>query len=206
VLYAHHGFALSHVDFEDARPFVTAGYLVLMPAWRAENGNAGEFQRYFGEVDDACEALQYLNKIPGVDPKRVFAAGDTMGGTTMLLLAESDVDVRLRMVAACSAFPDINEAIERGLTPQRKLFPYDFKDTLENEMRSPGRHLQDLDCPIRLYNSESDVLYVRQAGLLVNLAHNYGKDVTSSVYPHTSQRTVVSLAIRAMIREFDACR
>ncbi len=201
VLYAHHGFALSQRDLDDARAFCDAGFVTLLPAWRGENGNPGQFERYFGEVDDACAALTYLSHLDGVDSHRLYAAGDTMGGTTVLLLAESGVP--LRMAASCSAFPDINEAIATGLKPQYRLFPYDWNAAIENDLRSPGLHVADLVCPVVMYNSDSDPLYQRQTKRLPEVAARYGRVVSWVEIPHTTQTSVVKPAIESMVIEFE---
>ncbi len=200
VLYAHQGFALTAQAWEDARPFVHAGFAVLLPAWRGENGNPGEFERYCGEVEDAAEALEYLRAQPGIDKNRVYAAGDTMGGTTVFLLAESGAAIR--KAATCSPFPDIADAIRHGLTPQRWLFPYNWQNDSENSLRSPGRHLKDLVCNLSIYNSSSDPLYQRQARALPALARKYGKVIPTREFAGTDQRTVVKPAVDAMIVEF----
>jgi hypothetical protein len=59
VVYLHGGWSFSPIDWEDAAPFVDAGFVVMMPMLRAENGNPGSYQRgrevsqlnlqYFGE-------------------------------------------------------------------------------------------------------------------------------------------------------------
>ena len=200
VLYAHHGFALSQSDLEDARAFCDAGFVTLLPAWRGENGNPGQFERYFGEVEDASAALTYLSHLKGVDGGRLYAAGDTIGGTTALLLAESGAP--LRMAASCSAFPDINEAIASGLKPQYRLFPYDWSVAMENDLRSPGKHLADLVCPVVMYNSDADPLYLRQTRKLPAEAASYGRVVGSVEIPHTTQTSVVRPAIESMVVEF----
>lgn len=201
VLYAHHGFALSQRDLEDARAFCDAGFVTLLPAWRGENGNPGQFERYFGEVDDACAALNYLSHLDGVDSHHLYAAGDTMGGTTVLLMAECGVP--LRMAATCSAFPDINEAIATGLKPQYRLFPYDWNVGIENDLRSPGRHLANLVCPVVMYNSDSDPLYQRQTRKLPGVAASYGRVVFWVEIPHTTQTSVVKPAIERMVDDFE---
>jgi dipeptidyl aminopeptidase/acylaminoacyl peptidase len=200
VLYLHQNFALTAQVWEDARPFVEAGFVVLMPSYRGENGNPGAFERYFGEVDDAAAALEYLRNLRQVDPRYLYAAGDTMGGTSALLLAESGAG--LRRVAACSPFPDISDAIRHGLSPQGWLFPYNWSSDTENSLRSPGRHLDLLNCPAEIYNSSRDPLYQRQAAALPTEAQKYHKQLSCHVFPNTDQRSVVRPAIRAMVAVF----
>lgn len=200
LLYAHGGFSMGIDDFEDVRPFVQAGFVVLMPAWRGENGNPGDFERLYGEIDDALAALDYLVQTPGVDPHRLFAAGHSMGGTTTMLLAE--LSPRLKAAASCGGFPDINEALTRGLTPPRELYPYDWHDPIENDLRSPGRHLHDLKCPLYVFNSDSDELYARQSKDMPERAGRYGKQVTVEVFPNTDHHSVLAPAVQKMLTLF----
>jgi dipeptidyl aminopeptidase/acylaminoacyl peptidase len=200
VLFAHGGFSLGVGDFDDARPFVQAGFVVLMPTWRGENGNPGEFERYYGEVDDALAALDYLANVPGVDPKRLFAAGHSVGGTTAMLLAE--MSPRLRGAASCGGFPDIAGVVARGLQLDSAEFPYDWHDPMENDLRSPGRHLRDLKCPLAVYNSDSDRLYVLQSQNLPEEAARFGKTVTVEVFSNTDHHSALAPAVEQMITVF----
>lgn len=199
VLFAHGGFSLGAGDYEDARPFVDAGFVVLLPAWRGENGNPGEFERVYGEIDDAVAALDYLANVPGVDKKRLFATGHSMGGTTAMLLAE--VSDRLRGAASCGGFPDIRGAIDQGMRLDIYV-PYDWHNPLENDLRSPGRHLRDLQCPLALFNSDSDRLYVQQSATLPEEAKSYGKQVTVEVFDNTDHHSALAPAVQKMIPLF----
>jgi dipeptidyl aminopeptidase/acylaminoacyl peptidase len=200
VLFAHGGFALGTGDYDDAKPFVDAGFVVLMPTWRGENGNPGEYERVYGEIDDASAALDYLATVSGVDPSRLFATGHSMGGSTAMLLAE--VSTRLRGAASCGGFPDIAAVVDQG----QKLdndYPYDWHDPLENDLRSPGRHLKDLHCPLAVYNSGSDSIYVTESGWMVADARRYGKSVTIEVFDNTDHHSALAPAVRKMIVEFE---
>jgi hypothetical protein len=66
------GFALDADDFEDSRAFVQAGLVLMPPHLAREDANSRVFELYYGEVDDACEALNYLAKRPEVDAKRIY--------------------------------------------------------------------------------------------------------------------------------------
>jgi hypothetical protein len=96
LLYCHGGFAFGASDMEDCRPFVDAGYVVMVPTWRGENGNPGHFELFLGEVDDARAAAQWLAEQPTVDADRVYAFGHSAGGgiAAVLSLLE-DVPVQI---------------------------------------------------------------------------------------------------------------
>lgn len=87
LLYLHGGFALGVQDVLDVSIFASAGVTVFAPALRGENGNPGDFEFFYGEVDDARAALEWLVAQPGVDPERVFVFGHSAGGVIASLLA-----------------------------------------------------------------------------------------------------------------------
>src|SRR5207302_486149 len=72
VLYLHGGGAFDEDDWTQARPFRDAGFIVLAPMLRGENGLPGEFTMFYDEVDDVLAAADYVAKLPYVDPARVY--------------------------------------------------------------------------------------------------------------------------------------
>lgn len=80
IVYVHGGYSFARDDWEAAAPYAKAGYAVLTPMLRGENGNPGDYEAYYGEVDDAIAAGRYLASLPGVDPDKVFIAGHSIGG------------------------------------------------------------------------------------------------------------------------------
>lgn len=201
VLYAHAGFALARGDLEAARPFADAGYVVLLPSWRGENGNPGNFEMYYGEVADAQAALEHLAGLPGVDRTRLFAAGHDTGGTIVMLLAM--ISPRLRAAAACGGIPDLRAIIEEQKKPAFQFIPFDWRDPLELDLRSPARHLRDLKCPLYLfYGERQDHIYYPQAAAMEVLAPTLGKLVRVVQLPGTDHNTAIDAAVPRMIRYF----
>ena len=185
IMHAHGGFAVIAKDFDDVRPLVEAGFAVLIPAWRGENGNRGSFEMCYGEVDDASAALDFLRNRAEVDARRVYATGHNVGGTIALLLAETRSD--LRGVAVSGAFLDLRGVVEetRRMPLRRARFPFDWRDPLETDLRSPARHVADLHCPARLfYADHPDEEYaIVQARKMVQAARAAGKEVTLHTVP-----------------------
>ena len=70
IVFCHGGFAFGAGDFEDAAKFAEAGFVVLAPMLRGENGQAGEFQLFLGEVDDVLAAGKFVAILPSVDRSR----------------------------------------------------------------------------------------------------------------------------------------
>lgn len=201
VLYAHAGYALSRGDLEVARAFADAGYVVMLPAWRGENGNPGHFEMYYGEVADAQAALEHLAGLPGVDRTRLFAAGHDAGATIVMLLAM--ITPRLRAAAACGGIPDMRAIIEEQRKPAFQFIPFDWRDPLELDLRSPARHLRDLKCPLYLfYGERQDQLYYSQAASMEVLASHLGKIVRVVQLPGTDHMTAIEAAVPRMLRYF----
>ncbi|MEZ0230677.1 MAG: alpha/beta hydrolase family protein [Planctomycetota bacterium] len=71
VVYFHAGFAFKMEDWTNTAAFRDAGYAVLCPMLRAENGNPGRYELFYGEIDDARAAIRWLAKQPGIDPDRI---------------------------------------------------------------------------------------------------------------------------------------
>src|SRR2546421_2466743 len=100
VLYLHGGFGFDIADWEQTKPYRDAGFVVMTPILRAENGQPGAFSFFYDEVNDVLAAVEYLRKQPYVDPNRLFVAGHSVGGTMSLLAALASH--RFRAAAAFS--------------------------------------------------------------------------------------------------------
>lgn len=164
VLYAHSGYSIDKYDAEAIRPFLEAGYVVFVPAWRAENGNPGSFEMCYGEVVDAVNALNWLSNRPEVDSNEIYGAGNGVGATIIWLLAE--MSPKLKKVAAFGAFPSMLRVNKTYSEP-----PFSVQDKTELKLRSPGEYLQDLKCPLMLlYESgdPEDEAYLAQAKELID--------------------------------------
>lgn len=95
VVYCHGGFSRDHTDFEVCAPFVEAGWVVMIPTLRGENGNPGHFEMFLGEVDDEIAAGRWLAAQPGVDSTRLYAFGHSIGaGITSVLSLRRDTPFR----------------------------------------------------------------------------------------------------------------
>jgi hypothetical protein len=87
LVYLHGGFALGTSDIDDCAPFLDAGFVVFAPALRGENGNPGDYELAFGELDDARAALAFAGTLDGVDASRIVVFGHSAGGMLSSMLA-----------------------------------------------------------------------------------------------------------------------
>jgi pimeloyl-ACP methyl ester carboxylesterase len=148
VLFLHGGHSFSAGDWEMSQPYRNAGFVVMSPLLRGENGQPGTFSMYHDEVADVIAAAEYLRHLPYVDSKRIFLAGHSVGGTmTMLAALESK---RFRAAASLSGSPD--QVLYVKYAPGAKdRAPFDITDMRELEMRSPLAYAAYFKCPLRIY-------------------------------------------------------
>jgi len=185
VLFLHGGFAFDMDDWELSQPYRTAGFVVMTPMLRGENGQPGSFTLWYDEVDDVLAAAEFLSKQPYVDANRMFIAGSSSGGTLSLLAAMASK--RFRAAASFSASPD-----QALLVKHAKLdLPFDKTDPRELQLRSPLAYAGSFKCPVRIYygtqdhfvlTSQRTAAVAKQGGLDVEAVRIEG-DHGSSVPP-----------------------
>ncbi len=129
VVYFHGYFGLGWDEFAHVQPFLDAGYAVLLPALRGENGNPGDFELWYGEIDDARAAVQWLAAQPEIDAGHIYAFGWSVGGGVATLLSLWD-DVPVRFIGSSGGlytadiFPAWNDIV-----------PFDLNDAQEVQLR-----------------------------------------------------------------------
>jgi dipeptidyl aminopeptidase/acylaminoacyl peptidase len=150
VLFLHGGFAFDKDDWEVTQPFRDAGYVILAPLLRAENGQAGSFTLWYDEVDDVLAAAEYLSTQPFVDGNHLYVAGSSAGGTLALFAAMASK--RIRAAASYSASPD-----QALLVKHAKIdLPFDKANARELQLRSPLAYAASFKCPVRIYYATQD--------------------------------------------------
>jgi dipeptidyl aminopeptidase/acylaminoacyl peptidase len=146
VVYLHGGWAFGDGDWEDAEPFAKAGFVLLMPMLRGENGNPGTYESFLGEVDDAIAAGRFAASLPNVDGGNVFVAGHSVGGVLTCLVAM--LPSPYKAAAAFDGYVDM-ESWAAG-SPAARV-PYDRNDPREVRVRNPMAFAESIRCPLRLY-------------------------------------------------------
>ena len=196
VIFAHDSEVLSLDNIDLVKPFVDAGFIVMLPAWRGENGNSG-FQEYcFGEVDDAVNAVEYLSERSAVDKGNIFVCGHGIGATIAMLLAESSFNVK--KVAACGGNPNLLETGAADTVP--------FKTTkVELRLRSPAMYVKDINCPLLLLygdKGKKELQYLVLAQKMAEDAVKADKSVSVETIAGSSHSSSISKAIPKMIEFF----
>ncbi|WP_165252885.1 alpha/beta hydrolase family protein [Paludisphaera soli] len=177
VLFLHGGFRFGEGHWEMSRPFREAGYVVMTPVLRGENGQAGDFSLFYDEVDDVLAAAEVLAAAPDVDPKNVFLAGHSVGGTLALLAAMTSS--RFRAAASYSGSPDLGVY----LAVSRTSPPFDVSSPPEMRLRSAVAYATSFQNPVRLYCGEDEFWVQGATRRTAILATRAGLDVEAVELP-----------------------
>jgi dienelactone hydrolase len=177
VLFQHGGFAFGADDWEQAQPFRDAGFVVMTPMLRGENGLPGSYTMFYDEVDDVVAAADALARLPDVDASRVYIVGHSAGGTLTLLA--SMTSNRFRAAASFSGSPD-QVAFARG---QSELVPFNQADKREFQMRSPLAFPRSFKCPVRLYYGSAEIGFAASSQKTAEKARAAGLDVEAVSVP-----------------------
>lgn len=137
-------------DDQSARAIREAGIVMLIPSFRGENANPGQYEMFYGEINDLEAALAYLAKLPYVDPDRIYLAGHSTGGTTVLLGNESIKGFRAAF--SLGGIPDLKLRIEGGR--MKVAVPFDQNDQKEFALRSPRTFIASLKSPTFYFEGE----------------------------------------------------
>ena len=177
VLFLHGGFEFGAADWDMAVPYWQAGFVVLAPMLRGENGQQGTFSFLYDEVDDVLAAAEYLSKQPAVDPDHIYLAGHSAGGTLTQLAVEASS--RFRAAASFDGSPDQQLLYNGSATKpgNHRELVFDPLDSAELQVRSPLAYVNSLKTPIRLYYSfEAAPLNERSSQRFAELARAQGRD------------------------------
>jgi acetyl esterase/lipase/Fe-S cluster assembly iron-binding protein IscA len=124
--------------------FRKAGLVVMCPSLRGQHDNPGVIEGFYGELDDALAALEYVRSLPYVDPNRIYVTGHSAGGTIALMLAEVSDKFR----AAFPLGPEyvLTAEADGSLYGIIKV-PFDATDQTEFRLRSPLEFVAGLKTP-----------------------------------------------------------
>jgi|GEM_PF-1137865 len=171
VVFAHGGFAFGRSGWDLAQEFLNQGFVLMMPMLRGENGNPGNFEFFYGEVDDLIAASDYLANVSYVDNNRIFLCGHSTGGTLSMLA--SMMPSKYRAIASFGGSPD--QKIFFFDTVWGQYAPFDLSNTLEVELRSPIIYVDSILKPLFIYVGDNDFFYLESSRYFVDEAKNAGK-------------------------------
>lgn len=173
IVYFHGGFAFGAGDLADCKPFLDAGFLVMCPMLRGENGNPGHFELLMGEVDDGAAAVIWLSKQKNypVNNERIYTFGHSIGGGVSALLSlRPDLPIR-----AGGSSSGLYEPADIARFSQNKLF--DRNNPREYTMRTMFGYFAEMDRPHYAYIGASESNFLKTAEMAK-------KEVPHSNYLH----------------------
>ncbi len=195
VLFLHGGNATGDGHWELMKPYVDAGYVVLLPSFRGENGQEGFFSGFYDETSDALAAAHYLENLPGIDRERFFLAGHSNGGTLSLL---ASMTRKFRASVPISAGVNSWRFFNRYVEDIR----FDISDPREFVMRSSACFGASLKCPTLLLRGTEERPFDRDHQLLMDRAQAAGISIEAKTLPGT-HNGVVPGAVHESIRFFN---
>lgn len=200
VIYLHGGNVLGSGHWELTQAYRDAGYAVIMPALRGENGQAGAFSGFYDENADVLAAAERLASLPGVDRSRLFIAGHSIGGTQTMLAAMSTT-----MFRGATAFSGGTDAW-RFFARFPEMLCFDAGSEREFEMRSPLCFAGSFKCPVRILYGTEEKRLAAPSEMTANRARDAGLDVQAAAVPgdHGSAlpgETKISLAFFASLSD-----
>lgn len=151
IVFLHGGFSFSKGTWEVLQPLRETGFVVMAPMLRGENGNPGFYECFYGEVDDAIAAGQYLAQLPHVDAENVFICGHSVGGVLTTLVAMQPGPYRA--AASLSGSLDIPTWIDAN----KKLVVFDARVPAEVKLRNPLDFIPSLRLPFHIFVERSAV-------------------------------------------------
>ncbi|MDR7143001.1 S9 family peptidase [Rhizobium sp. BE258] len=168
VLFLHGGNAMGMGHWNLMKPYMDAGFVVMMPSVRGENGQMGNFSGFYDEVDDVLAAADRMAHLPGVDQNRLFIAGHSIGGTLTMLASMSTH--KFRAAAPISGNPDAFRFFNRY--PQDIRF--DDSNEREFEVRTALCYAESFKCPLRVMHGTEEDHFNDRADLLARRARRAG--------------------------------
>lgn len=196
VVYAHGGFAFDKEDWDNIKPYLDAGFIVMTPTFRGENGNPGNFEFLYGEVDDLINAGKYLANQKNIDSSKIFLAGHSCGGSLSMLV--SLLPSPYSAIATFGASPDQEFTFSHGW---EKDASFDLKNPKEIELRSPIDYIYCLHKPLYVYVGKDDTLYKDSSTKLVLKAVDYGVNV-NMIYVNGDHTTSLKNSIEESVGVF----
>lgn len=143
---------LDKLNDQSGRAFRQNGIVMMIPSFRGENDNPGQYQMFYGELDDLQSALDHLKQLPYIDPNRIYLVGHSTGGTTVLL-ANEYID-GFRAAFSLGGIPDLKMRINAG--KMSVAIPFNQKNEQEFTLRSPRTYITSIKSPTFYFEGQED--------------------------------------------------
>lgn len=153
VVFAHGGFAFGSEDWECAEEYARNGFIVMATTVRGENGNPGNFEYFYGEVDDIIAAGNYLKAQSYIDGDKIFLSGHSVGGTLSML--SSMLSSPYKAIASFGGSPEQKSYFFY----REERIPFNYKDKTEVKLRSPIENIESIQKPLFIYVGTTDYEY-----------------------------------------------
>jgi dipeptidyl aminopeptidase/acylaminoacyl peptidase len=196
VLFLHAGFCFDSSDWQDTQPIRDAGFIMMIVALRGENGQPGDFTMFYDELDDVKNAADFLRNQPYVDPAHLYVAGHSTGGTLTMLAAMAYP--HFRAAASFSGSPNLVGYTRHALAIGSPI-PFDYRDSMELQLRSAWAYAASFKCPVRIYYGADETHFALSSQPTAELARQHGLDVQAIAVPRghvSSKEGALPLAIR----------
>jgi dipeptidyl aminopeptidase/acylaminoacyl peptidase len=198
VLFLHGGFCLDSDHWNVAKPFRDAGFIVMIPTMRGENGQPGNYSQNYDEVDDVLSAAKYLRDLPFIDPTHLYIAGHSIGASLTLLSAEAST--LFRAAASFSGSPDA-VGYTRFAVYTGNPVPFDFRDKRELQLRSARVYAGSFKCPVRMYYGSDEEHFEISSKATAEIARSHHLDV-QALKVDGGHNTALPAAIQQSIEFF----
>lgn len=144
VVLFHGGTRLNREFLDEVSPpFLDAGFIVMLPTLRGENGNQGDHELFLGEVDDAAEAVKWLSRQSYVGKEQIYTFGYSMGGEISALLSLYE-DLPMHFGGSCGAFFG-----RTNMFGAESMFnspvPFDINNEKEKELRTLAGNVMNMN-------------------------------------------------------------
>lgn len=177
VVYLHNDFSLRAEAWNNARPFLAAGYALLVPGMRGEDGGPGTRELLLGEVNDAKAAIAWARAQPDHAAACVSVIGHSIGGGVASMLS-LHADAGVRRTASVGGVYRAHTFHAWARRPSvRGLVRFDLADAREIQMRLLIPNVRDVKVPHIAYAGADDEWDDRYAQLAATRARQAGAPV-----------------------------
>jgi dienelactone hydrolase len=205
VVYAHGGITgLSVSALERCRDLARAGYAVVAPSYRGEDGSQGQIEVAAGEVNDVLNALIWLRSQKNVQKDKIALVGTSHGALINLLLTNrlSKNTQGVKALVFAYGVTDIYQWYQHLIDSKQlgtdaitvKTYGKGPQDKPDNfRIRNGITQIANISLPVLILQGEKDSLVPpSQAQMLHDALLAQKKDSVLKLYPNSEHAFLVS--------------